>query len=562
MQFNPGDLGEVEVLKWLDDDRLVIGANRVDSRYRVALVAPALYIVSRDGRSKERLPANFLATIDGDPEHLLVTACRNWQKGGCIDEVQRVKIGHSKRVGDVVIAAPDTDSALMADRHGHVRFALSWSDSSQSRLHVHPGSGADWKLINDAAVSGIDSLPLGLDQDGKSAYLVSERKSGTSVVERYRIADGVREVIYEDSVSDPTWPFFSLDGTVPLGAYYSATRPKAVIWNSGHPDAAILRQIMTAFPGKFAFVTSATKDRNLAVVKVSSDKDPGSYYLFDRSAKTATLIAHAHADLASRRLPDTKEVVLQARDGTTLYGLLTLPPGKDPTALPMVVVPHGGPYEVVDTKTYDAETAILATQGFAVLRVNFRGSGGYGRAFVEKGHRQWGRAMQDDVTDATRWAIDQGIADRERICIYGASYGGYAALMGAVREPELYRCAAGYAAPYNLAKMYKWGSIRRSDLGLNYLERVLGKDKEDLAVRSPSRQAGSIKIPVLLAHGRLDARVAVQHSREMVKALRKTGVDVDLVEYPYEGHGLAIDKDRIDFYTRLLAFLDEHSRAR
>jgi dipeptidyl aminopeptidase/acylaminoacyl peptidase len=167
--------------------------------------------------------------------------------------------------------------------------------------------------------------------------------------------------------------------------------------------------------------------------------------------------------------------------------------------------------------------------------------------------------MQDDVTDATRWAIEQGIADGKRVCLYGASYGGYAALMGAIREPALYRCVAGYAAPYDLAKMYKWGSIRRSDLGLDYLSKVIGKDQVDLASRSPAKHAAEIKVPVFIGHGRADARVDVAHSRAMVKALRKAGVDVEFQEYMKAGHGLQIEADEVDFYTRLLAFLGKHT---
>jgi len=560
-QFDPGKLGEVAVLRWLDDDRLIVGASRADSRYQVTLVEPQMYIVGRDGRSVERLPANFLAAIEGDPDHLLVTSCNNWQKGGCIDDVRRVQVGHTKRLGEKVIAAPDVDSGLVADRHGNVRFAISWNDESQSRLHVHKGPDSGWTLLNDAAASGIDSLPLGFDQDGRCAYLVSERKQGTSVVERYCIADGSRQDVYANPDSDPVLPFYSLDGTVPIGAYYGATRPRAVIWNPDHPDAPILRQLMNAFPRMLVTAGSASKDRNLVVVGVAGDQDPGSFYLFDRAANKATLIARTHPGLAGRAMPSTREFELQARDGLKLHGLLTLPAAGPGKGLPMVVVPHGGPYEIVDAWGYDVEAALLASQGYAVLRVNFRGSGGYGRDFVEKGYREWGRAMQDDVTDATRWAVAEGYAAPGRICIYGSSYGGYAALMATVREPTLYRCAAGYAAPYDLDKMYKWGSIRRSDLGMHYLERVLGKDKAELAERSPSKQAPAIRVPVLLAHGRLDARVAVEHSRAMVKALRKSGADAELVEYPYEGHGLAIKDDQVDFYARLLAFLARHTQA-
>jgi dipeptidyl aminopeptidase/acylaminoacyl peptidase len=253
---------------------------------------------------------------------------------------------------------------------------------------------------------------------------------------------------------------------------------------------------------------------------------------------------------------------LKARDGVELHGLLALPPTGAERGLPLVVIPHGGPYGVTDTASYDPETAILASAGYAVLRVNFRGSGGYGRQFEQSGWMQWGRAMQDDVTDATKWAIEQGYADKDRVCIYGWSYGGYAALMGAVREPSLYRCAVGGAGPYDLAKMYKWGSIRRSDLGLDYLAKVIGKDDKVLAERSPVKQAASIKVPVFLVHGRLDGRIDVAHARRMAKALKEAGVDVEFQEYLKAGHGLNLDEDESDFYAKLLVFLGKHTQAR
>lgn len=559
VRFNPGKLGEVAVVKWIDNDRLVIGANRADSRYKVALIEPALYIVGRDGRSKARMPANFLATIDGDPEHLLVTRCSYAGGDGCIDQVHKVEVGHTTRTGDLVIAAPDARSELVADRKGEVRFAISWNDESQSRLHVHRKTGEGWTLVNDAAKSGVDSLPLGIDADGRHAFLLTERMQGPSMVERFAIADGKRSDVYADAVSDPIWMITSLDGDVAVGAYFDPVRPRPVLWDASHPDIPALKQMLAAFPGKLVRVVSASADRNLVVIDVSSDTQPGDFYLFDRAARRASLLAHSAPWFSGKPMPASRGVSFQARDGEQLHAVLTAPAGRAQERLPMVVVAHGGPYGVFEHWGYDAEAALLASQGFTVLRVNFRGSGGYGRAFLEKGYREWGRAMQDDITDATRWAIEQGHADPARVCLYGMSYGGYAALMGAIREPALYRCVAGYAAPYDLAKMYKWGSIRRSDLGLKYLERVLGKDKVELAARSPAQQAAAIKIPVLLAHGKLDARVDVQHSRALAKAMRKAGTPVELVEYPNEGHGLAIDADREDFYARLLAFLKDNT---
>ena len=298
VRFNPGALGEVGILKWIDNDRLVIGASRADTRYRIALIEPALYIVGRDGRSKAKMPANFLATIDGDPEHLLVTRYSCAGGDGCIDEVRKVKVGHTTKTGELVIAAPDARSELVTDRKGEVRFAISWNDESQSRLHVHRSSGEGWTLVNDAAVSGVDSTPLGIDADGRHAFLLTERKQGTSMVQRYAIADGQRSDVYADAVSDPIWMIMSLDGNVAVGAYFDPVRPRPVLWDASHPDIPALRQILAAFPGKLVRVVSASADRNLVVVDVSSDTQPGDFYLFDRAARQASLLAHSMPWLA------------------------------------------------------------------------------------------------------------------------------------------------------------------------------------------------------------------------------------------------------------------------
>ena len=561
-RFDPGDGGEVNTLRWLDDTRFLVSANAVVARYGVAFNDGAMAIVQSDGKGRYMLPAGFLATIDGDPDHLLVTRCTHWGEGGCYDAVHKVEIGHTTRMGDPIITAPDRDSVLFSDRFGNVRFAASVDDKANTKLHAHVGDEKGWTLINDSEKSGVNVWPVGVDRDGKTGFLRAERTSGPDVVERYEFTTGKRTDVYRHPVCDPVDYIYGFDNITPIGAYYCATAPKAVIWNATDPDAKAMAAIVAAFPGKIVNVTSTTADGNKAIVTTSGDRDPGTWFVFDRTTNKAALIARAKSWLTEATLPKNTEVKLTARDGTALYGVLTLPPNGPDHGLPMVVIPHGGPHGVYDSAMYDQESALLASQGYAVLRVNFRGSGGYGKQFEESGWMQWGRAMQDDVTDATKWAIAQGIAAPDRICLYGWSYGGYAALMGGVREPMLYRCIVGAAGPYDLAKMYKWGSIRRSDLGLDYLAKVIGKDQKVLAERSPVKNAAAIKVPVFIVHGRLDARVDVAHAKRMVKALKEAGVEVEFQEYVKAGHGLALDEDEADFYARLLAFLGKHTQAR
>lgn len=201
---------------------------------------------------------------------------------------------------------------------------------------------------------------------------------------------------------------------------------------------------------------------------------------------------------------------------------------------------------------------LLANRGYAVLQVNYRGSTGYGLDFETAGYKQWGAKMQDDVTDATRWAIDKGITAKDRVAIFGASYGGYAALMGAVREPGLYRCAIGYAGVYDLGLMFKSGDIPGYRSGRDYLAKVLGTDEADLQARSPAQAAQNIQVPILLIHGKEDFRADYVQAKRMKAALEKAGKPLEWMALSGEGHGIYDEEGRRNTYERLLTFLDKY----
>jgi dipeptidyl aminopeptidase/acylaminoacyl peptidase len=286
---------------------------------------------------------------------------------------------------------------------------------------------------------------------------------------------------------------------------------------------------------------------------VASDRNPGDYYLFNLKAKNASMLISQRDWINPERMATTRGFHFTARDGLRIDGLLTLPPGSDGKNLPMVVNPHGGPFGIQDVWGYSGEVQLLANAGYAVLQVNYRGSGGFGEAFEHAGYKQWGRAMQDDLTDATRWAIQQGIADSKRICIYGASYGGYASLEGVAKEPDLYRCAVGYVGVYDMPMMYHDGDIPERLFGRNFLKETLGEDK--LEEISPDMHADRIKAPVLLTAGGADERAPIEQSKRMEQALRNAGKPVETLYYPEEAHGFYKMEHRQELYTRLLAFL-------
>jgi dipeptidyl aminopeptidase/acylaminoacyl peptidase len=556
--IQPGNVGAIQTVRWLDDARLVVGTDAAISidGTGITFAMPSMFIVPVAGGRATQMPMNFVATIDGDPEHLLVSSCTRMVDGDCVMEVRKVGTAPGAGAGELVVEAPDSHSILMSDDLGHVRFAVGWSKDGRSRTWVNDPMGKAWSLINDESRTGLSVYPMGVAADGKSGFLQSQRIEGTDAVERYDFATGQRTEVLRAPDSDPLGLILATTTKEPIGAWFDTTHPQARFWSPSHPQALLLAEAQPRFPGAFFTLTSISRDNQRAVLFVGDDRDAGTFYLYDRATGKATVVARARPWLAADRMAPAREISLQARDGLPLKGILTTPLHARSGPLPTVVLVHGGPYEIADSWGFDDEVQILAQHGFAVLQVNFRGSGGYGKAFVDKGMRQWGKAMQDDVTDATRWAIAQGIADPARLCIYGASYGAYAALMGVAREPDLYRCAAGYAGVYDLKKLYKWDNLRRTDLGKEFLRRAIGSDEAEMAQSSPMLQAPRIKAKVFLAHGEMDQRSDIRFARAMQKALNKSREErVELVTYPWQGHGLVNPEQREDFFARLLAFL-------
>jgi len=556
-QVLPGAHGEVSALTWLGSTTLVVGANSTSATYGVPLTAPALYLVTLGEKHPKPLSYRFAGLIEGNDHEVLVASCDGYDSdGACKTKISRVDTQHMYRDGEPVASYPIGDGDVTMDHAGKPRFASAIDKNARQRLMVR-GDDGKWTSLNDSDTSKVYLEPIGISRDNRTGYLIAEHADAPDSIDAYDFATGERKTVLQDKVSDPLTMIFSADQLEPIGAWFGPGVPEARFWNDNDPDVVLRKSLHKAFPGSEVHLDSSDAKGNLVIVRTTSDRDPGAFYLFDRTSRHAQLLFRAHPKLEVARQLPTTPITFSARDGLVLHGFITQPVSA--VAPPMVVMVHGGPFFIRDDWEYDEETQLLAQHGYAVLRVNFRGSSGFGQRFVRQGYGQWGSGMQDDVTDATRWAIAQGMADARRICIYGGSYGGYAALMGALREPSLYRCAAGIAGVYDLNKLYTWGDIHRSDYGLKYLHTVLGNDKALLSARSPSDHAADIAIPVLVAHGAADGRVPVDHARAMKKAMKKAGHELQYVEYSYEGHGLVLENDRLDFYGRLLGFLDANT---
>jgi dipeptidyl aminopeptidase/acylaminoacyl peptidase len=544
---------------WANDERIVASMAEKYGRDDKPFANGELYAVNADGSRALSLTgpafytfARMFDPLRDDDRSVLISATPYGDNTKPV--LEKLDIYDGKR--SPVAASPVGNADFVTDRDGTARFADGFAKDNARQLYYREREGGEWRLINDENTSGVVERPIGFSADGKHAYLETERPGKPNAIIAWDASSGQRRELLSDARVDP-YSILTDGNDVPIGARFMHDRVRNRFFDATNATATLYRQLEKAFPDEAVLITSATDDGTLLVVQVMSDRNAGDYYLFDTAAKKVNPLFARRLWLDPAQMAANRSIEIDARDGVKLHGYLTLPLGGDTNApLPMVLLPHGGPFGVFDQWWFDEEVQVLAKAGYAVLRVNFRGSSNYGRDFHESGARQWGRKLQFDLTDATRWAIAQKIADPQRICIYGASYGAYAALMGAASEPELYRCAAGYVGVYDMVEHHKnVGNNSRSNT--IWVGQWLGP-REAMDAISVLKMANKIKKPVFLAAGGKDEIAPIEQSKDMEKALKAAGVPVETLYYPQEGHGFYVEEHRRVFYTQLLNFLSRH----
>lgn len=496
----------------------------------------------------------FVSLLPGNDRQILVATTSLDTVNATHTDIARLDVRSGARNEQTRVLVPFAD--VLADHAGQARFAGGTRKDGYHRLFYRAGAEADWQLVNDESTSNRQEHAVGFSADDRTAYLVVDQAQGPSAFVAVDVATGQRTELVRDPRVDPDSVLRALDNQAPVAVRFYDPKPK-LHFIAGAQDERLARSLAKAFAGQDLDLRSGTDDGQFATVFASGDRNPGAVYLFDVANKKAGMLAAARPWIDPAMLAEVRAFEFAARDGTPLQGTLTVPNGAG-GAMPLVVHPHGGPYGVADLWGFDEEAQLLAAHGYAVLKVNFRGSGNYGRAFQLAGDRQWGKLMQDDITDATRAAIAQGVADPRRVCLYGASYGAYAALMGPVREPGLYQCAAGMAGVYDLPMLFRKGDIRQSARGRNYLADKLGEDMDALRAVSPVTHAAAVKVPVFLAAGGEDQTTPIAHSKAMREALVEAGNAPEWLSYQEEGHGFYQLEHRREFYRHLLAFLGKH----
>ncbi|AVP96591.1 peptidase S9 [Ahniella affigens] len=500
--------------------------------------------------------ADIVDTLEQDDRYVLLQVYP-WGSGDAVREIIRVDVRSGAR--KKIARMPARRARVLVDSNGEPRISFAPNpDGVSTDVYARTADQPDWSPLKLSALAGSVVQPVAMAPDNRRFYATLTTKSGPDAFVLVDPSADKYELLARHDYADPAYVIATRRTKgEPVAIGFEEATPLLAALTDG-PEIQVMAALGGAFKGEHARLIDADREGKRYLVEVYSERREGDYFLYDTATKKAQLVGSARASVKPDTLVASQAISLKSRDGLTLRGYLTAAPrGADAPKPPMVVLVHGGPYDIYDQRHYDPEVQALATRGFAVLQVNFRGSGGFGRAFLEAGSKQWGGTMQDDLTDATRWAIEQGHADPKRICIMGGSYGAYAAMMGAAREPELYRCAVGSFGVYDLAMMFEKGDIDDSEFGINYLKNRLGANKEGLRDLSPVYLADQIKADVMLIAGGADTRAPEAHSKAMRKALEAQGKTVTYFSKPTEGHGFGDIGNQIEMMTQVLDFLEQ-----
>ena len=546
---------------WANNKQLLMRAGYASYRYGTPVVETRLMVIDvESGKNRSvitgalqrrlvRTPqfqSNIVA-LKPEDEHNFLLALDGFSYGL---GTSLVNINLNGEMSSIVAHAKENLIDWITDRQHNARIA-TFRDDTTFTIAEKVGESGDFKTLwQFEAFSEQAVWPIAFDQNPNLLY-VSAYHDGRKAI--FKVDLSAASLQLELVKSDENYD-------VPAEIDYSWQEQKVIAIGGDYIDAkhqAFQKALDAALPDADNMIVSSSYDQNRYIVESSNETHAGSYLLGDRKAKSMTFLLNKFSQLDPELMVAKQKISYQARDALKIEGYLTTPKGYEKGPLPTIIFPHGGPISF-DDGGFDYWTQFFANRGYAVLQMNFRGSYGYGFDFMQMGLQGWGAQMQDDVEDGTRWLIAQGIADPKRICIVGASYGGYAALMGAVKTPDLYQCVVSFAGVTDVEALVK---SSRSYTNYEIVKKQVGDDFDVLEERSPLTHAKKINIPVLLIHGSDDRSVPVKQSIAMYKALKSADKPVEYIELDEGDHYLSTNSHRLETFKAMDRFLQQHLKS-
>jgi dienelactone hydrolase len=556
-------------LKWASNDRLVVSVHYPSQRGWTQFGETRLFSLKPDGTGLVNLvrrsafryagrPAQFqdrvIDWLPEDGQHVLLQLDDDDSR---LPSVFRVHLETGRRI--IVHPGRGGIDRWMTDLTHRVRVGMGF-DGKRATVQVCDPDGKNWRELWNFGLFDRDAVePLGFGTDPNLLYVLADHEGRQAAFE-VNLADPAlpRRLLLSHPVFDVGSKLMRAPQTGEVIGIRSVVMgdSAAGIWAPGYK--ALLTGIDQALPGRTNALLQFSADGSQYLLYSVGNGDPGRYLVGTRKEGTLSLLADTYPGLADASLSRKAAHMARARDGVELPVILTLPQGREAKNLPTVLLPHGGPISA-DSMVFDPRVQFLADRGYAILQVNFRGSSGFGHGHMTAGLKRWGLEMQDDLSDALQWLVQRGTADPTRVCIVGSNYGGYAALMGVAKTPELYRCAVSFAGVTDLLdlEMHQRDFVNGAAVFSQQIGSAWG-DRDQLKATSPVRLADKIRAPVLLIHGTADLSVPFSQSKDMASALQRAGKRYRFIEQEDGDHHLGQQVHRTEFFRELEAFLAEH----
>lgn len=551
-KFDYGENRHFRQVYWVNDNRLLFVVTFKTGRFDFETARGDMYAANIDGTGRLDIPnGNTYSIVDltpEDPDTILV------QRSFETSFLFKLNVNNGRIMN--VASAPVEQGSFLVDHDRKVRFVAGAMNDGRNVTYRRDGD--KWSLVHESERNGATYYPLGFDAQNKRVYMAKGAEGKPESIVLLDVDTRAETQLSSNGTVSPSGYLWSSDRKTLLGVWYEDGIPYWDWVAPDHPETMIYAGLTKAFPGKAVRFHRASDNGRYLMMQVYSDVQAPEAYLFDRQTGQAQFLTASMDWIKPEEMSPMKPIVVKARDGLPLHGYITIPKNSDGKNLPLIINPHGGPHGPRDEWGFNPEVQLFANRGYAVLQINYRGSGGYGNAFEGMGYRKWGTTMQDDLTDSVKWAVAQGIADPDRVCIYGASYGGYAALMSVVREPDLYRCTVGYVGVYDLDAQ-RSADFMEHESGRNYLKDVYPPTAAERMAQSPAYGVERIKAPILLVHGEKDVRVPIKNMHFLISQLAKAGKKPDeVIVEKKEAHGFRDLQNNVNLYTKMLAFFDKY----
>lgn len=568
---------EVGEFHWVNNERVVIEIVEHRAGLEKPLSYGELYSANIDG-SKAKLIYGFRAaekqtgskikktkptrgwgkiidTLSEDEKHILISSTPMSTTGERLASVLKLNV-YTGKINGNGSRSPIPNAHFLTDGSGQLRALIGTDKNNDEQLYVRRQD--KWQAVAQGIV-GTSVRGIAVSPSGKYLYTLDNIKQDLDGLFKLNLEDLSYKSVYTDKMVDVTDIEMTTDARSAYAIRVDEGYPSYLILNGKLEEAKVFKDLLKSFPYSKVSITSKTQKGDVYIVSVSSDIAPGNIYLFDKEKNELSFLFQFKPGIKSEELAEVEPIQLTASDGQVINGYFTAAkPSTNNKIAPLVVLVHGGPHGVRDYWSFSAKVQYLALNGYSVLQVNYRGSGGYGRNFEVAGHRAWGSISQQDIHDAYLWLVSQNKASANNACIMGASFGAYSAIQSAAIFPDSYKCAIANAGIYDLELMFEEGDIQNRRAGMSYLKMVLGTDKQKLKGMSPVNYVEKIQVPLLLAHGEDDERAPYAHAERLREALDDAKKPYEWFVVDKEGHGFYNPENQKAYMRKVLSFLNSH----